>query len=87
MTGGYEVTASDYPELAGHYVFADFVNGQMLALELPAPNAPTGPTVVEVRSLGRHPVFAATFGHDPDGRVYVADFARGDLFRIVEPRS
>ena len=85
VTGGYEVTAEDYPELAGHYVFGDFVTGQLFALELPAPNAPA--REVELRSLGRHPVFGAAFGRDPQGRVYLADFARGDLFRLVAPRT
>ncbi len=85
VTGGYEVTSNDYPELAGQYVFGDFVTGQFFAIELPDPGAPAQD--VELRSLGRHPVFAATFARDPEGRVYVADFARGDLFRIVRPRT
>ena len=53
------------------------------ALELPAPGASAD--AVEVRSLGRHPVFVTSFGRDPQGRVYLADFARGDVMRIGAP--
>jgi hypothetical protein len=38
-----------------------------------------------VDTLGRWPIAPSTFGRDPAGEVYVADFGRGVIYRISSP--
>lgn len=79
VTGGYVVTGSGVPALTGKYLVGDFGTGRMWALELPA--EPGGDA--RAWGLGRWPIQISTFGRDPAGEVYVADFGRGTVYRIV----
>lgn len=76
VTGGYEVLAEG--PLKDKYVFGDFVTGRLWAIDLSG----TGP-VTEATSLGRWPILPSTFGRDPEGQLYVADFGSGTIYRIV----
>lgn len=79
ITGGYVYLGDRVPALRGKYLFGD-LNGNLWALTLPADAA--GPATAQ--SLGRHPIMPTTFGRDPAGEVYVADYNDGVIYRFVE---
>jgi len=81
VTGGYVVTDPDAGALKGRYVFGDFASGRIWALELPATVSP-GDTEATAHALGRWGLLISTFGRDTRGRVYVADFSGGTIYRI-----
>lgn len=84
VTGGYVYTGNDISALTGLYVFGDFISGRIWALKLPEhPNTllRTG----DIYALGQWPVQISTFGRDADGRVYLADYGRGIIYRIDNP--
>ncbi len=84
ITGGGVAQAPALPALDGQYVFADFVSGRFWAAPLPAPAAGPQPPLAARVALGRFPIMPSTFGRAPDGGLYVADFAKGDVYRLVE---
>jgi glucose/arabinose dehydrogenase len=73
VTGGYVSLAESFPALRGKYVFGDFLSGRLWALDV---------ETREVHALGKVPILISTFGRDAAGRVYVADFAGGTIYRI-----
>lgn len=80
ITGGY-VYLGSVKELKGKYLFADFVNGKMWALDLPADSTQR---VKDVYTLGKWPILIASFGRDSSGEVYVADHAGGTVYLITD---
>ncbi len=78
ITGGYVYTGSRVPALRGQYLVADFVRGQLWALALPSDSV----SAAKATKLGVFPKLWVTFGRDPDGEVWLADFGAGDIFRI-----
>ncbi len=81
LTGGYVVTDPGGGPLRGLYVFGDFESGRIWAA--PVPEAP-GPSPIDAKrfALGKFPINPSTLGRDPSGRVYVADFSGGAVYRI-----
>lgn len=82
VTGGFVFLDESFPELFGKYVFGDFLSGRMWAFEVPATDAGR---VKSVEALGKWPILISTFGRDSKGRVYLADYPRGDIYRIDRP--
>ena len=80
ITGGFVDTSGD-EKLNGLYVFGDFVTGRLWAIDLPESGTATP------RALGRWPILPSTFGQDTQGRVYVADFGSGTIYRIQASSS
>lgn len=81
ITGGVVYRGRQMPSLAGKYLVADYVSGNLWALELPRGAAGTGdakPTL-----LGRFPHAITSFGRDAQGEVYAGDFASGELLKLV----
>ncbi|HHO50385.1 MAG TPA: dehydrogenase, partial [Deltaproteobacteria bacterium] len=78
VTGGVVWTAPG--PLQGRYLFGDFSTGRLWALRLPQPGAAAGQA--EVTALGRFDLRPSAFGRAPDGRVWVAGFARGAIYQI-----
>lgn len=77
ITGGFVYRGTRFPQLAGAYVFADYVSGNVWALRRQATGAPQ----VE-RLLGEGGISA--FGPDPrDGDVLLADLDGGRVLRLV----
>lgn len=74
ITGGYTYTGEALKELNDLWIFGDFVTGRLWAIDL---------DTAEVTSLGKWPMLPSTFGRDPLGEIYVADFGRGTIFRLV----
>ncbi len=81
ITGGYVYLAEDFPQLKGLYIFGDFVSGRLWALPLPEDSLPKE-SMPEAFSLGRWQILVSTFGRDPGGKVYLAEFGNGAILRI-----
>jgi len=79
ITGGFVSLDYSVPELLGRYIFADFVSGRIWALNLPDNSSEKG----KVYTLGKWPLTISTFGRDGKGRIYLADFTLGRIFRII----
>ena len=82
VTGGYVVTDGSFASLSGKYVFGDFLSGRLWAIDLPENTA--GP-LAKASTLGRWPILPSTFGRDAQGRVYVASYRSGTVFRVEQP--
>lgn len=89
VIGGYVYRGSEFPDLQGDYIFADFVAGKIYAFEY------DGATLRDLRDITRQldPPGAlaintiTSFGEDALGRLYIVDY-QGEVFRIVpEPSS
>ncbi len=77
ITGGIVYRGSRFPSLAGAYVFADYVSGNVWSLH----RRETGAPQVQ-RLLGETGISA--FGRDPrDGDVLIADLDGGRILRLV----
>jgi len=81
ITGGYVVTDAAAGGLAGRYVFGDFASGRLWALTLPDA-VRVGDPEVSAYSLGRWGVLLSAFGQDGWGRLYLADYASGSIYRV-----
>jgi glucose/arabinose dehydrogenase len=79
ITGGYVYLGSELPELAGQYLCADYLSGNLWALALPNDRSAkaTG------RLLGTWPRSITTFGRGADGEIYAGDFGSGDILKLV----
>ncbi len=87
LTGGYVYEGDEIPALRGKYVFGDFVQGRLWAIEPPeeAPTRGKDPGLAPVYTLGRWPLLPASFGRDARGNLYLADFAEGTVYRLSAP--
>lgn len=81
ITGGYVATSPEDSAISGKYIFADFVSGRMWALDLPAETS-AAPPLAEAYALGNWGMLFSTFGRDPSGRLFVADYGKGRIYRI-----
>lgn len=80
ITGGVVAAGSGIATLEGKYVLGDFGSGRLWALDLP--DQP-GIQTEGVYALGKFRLQPSTFGVDAAGRIYVGDFTRGALYRLV----
>ncbi len=89
ITGGYVYLGKRIPQLSGKYIYGDFVSGQLWAADLPEQENPGSLNTEEharsytpIYQLGQWPLLISTFARDGAGEIYVADFARGAIFKI-----
>jgi len=76
VTGGYRYRGPDFPNLRGHYLFADYCSGQVWGA------VPDGGGWIATPLLATG--FAvSTFGEDEAGELYVADHAAGGAGRVL----
>jgi hypothetical protein len=78
ITGGYVVRDPSLGDLYGRYLYADFCQGQIRSLLLPAGGGP----VTDDRSEGIAVANPTSFGEDSCGRIYVASNG-GTVYRLV----
>ncbi len=78
ITGGYVYTSDKISELKGKYIFGDFVQGKIWALELPQTNQKVSESAIY--SLGKWPLLISTFSLTLEGEVLVCDFQTGKIF-------
>lgn len=76
VTGGYVYRGSQVPELAGRYVYGDFISGRIWAAR------PEGGAWVNEEVLASS-VLISSFGEDEAGELYLTDYAGGRLLKIV----
>jgi hypothetical protein len=81
VTGGFVALGDHVPELTGKYVFGDFLSGRLWALDLPQEDE-RRPPMARAYALGDWPILPSTFARDEKGRLYVADYPSGLIFRI-----
>jgi hypothetical protein len=83
VIGGFVYRGSDFPELVGNYVFADFCDQSVRTL---TPNSNGGWTFTNFGGRGE---FFATFGEGPDGELYAGTWnAQGTnaaVYRVIVP--
>lgn len=78
VTGGYVYRGKRYPLLRGFYFFGDFCSGRIWALK----------EVMEgkwkMMEVAKEGINISSFGEDKDGELYVLDYKRGMIYRIVQ---
>lgn len=79
VTGGYLYRGATYPNLVGHYLFADFCTGNFWDL---MPNGSGGWNNTKLGKLGANS--PSSFGEDHNGELYVADYGSGIIYHIKD---
>lgn len=81
ITGGYVYRGKRLTDLAGSYVYGDYVTGKIWGLRY------DGTRVTEVRELVDTTLQIACFGVDAEGELYIVDYL-GGLYRLLpNPRQ
>lgn len=80
ITGGYVYTSSLILELKNKYIFGDFVQGKIWAIEIPKNNKKINDE--DIYSLGRWPILISTFGLTNEGEVLVCDYKTGEIYKF-----
>jgi glucose/arabinose dehydrogenase len=81
VTGGAVYRGSALPALQGIYFYGDYCSGRIWGLR----RMGAGWETVALPVPGALPMNIATFGEDEAGNVYVANYANGDLLKILSP--
>lgn len=77
ITGGYRYRGTRSIRMQGLYIFGDYCNGQISAI------MERGSSWI-VKPLLSTNLAISTFGEDVTGEIYVADYARGIVYRLVD---
>ncbi len=79
VTGGYVYRGERNPVLYGKYVYGDYVNGVIWALDY---DTEAEEVISNVR-LADTDHMISSFGEDVDGEIYVLSYATGEMYRIL----
>jgi glucose/arabinose dehydrogenase len=83
VTGGFVYRGKDLPALSGMYLFADYMDGQLYALQ-PAPDKEPGEPGAYLRTtLLTEVPNISSFGVDAQGEIYVTRHLSGSIERLV----
>jgi glucose/arabinose dehydrogenase len=86
VTGGHVYRGADIPEIAGRYVYGDFISGRVWALDASG-EEPVNTELAHLPTVLDEPTFVSALGVDAGGELLVAtfDFSQryGRLYRIV----
>ena len=74
VTGGFVYRGTRLPSLAGKYIYADFITGEIWALTWNGVNPPSNSLLTILNSI-------PGFGIDKDGEVFIASFG-GDIHQL-----
>lgn len=77
ITGGYVYRGQVIKNLTGKYIYGDYVSGRIWALEL------DGNQVKSNTLLMKSSARISTFGQDPNGEVYFADYTSGKIMKLA----
>jgi glucose/arabinose dehydrogenase len=78
VTGGYVYRGSQFPFLAGYYIFTDLCSGQLWTLHQ------SGPGQWNAIWRGTEPsTNISSFGESFDGELYAVDYTYGKLYRVT----
>jgi len=79
VTGGFVYRGCAYPKLWGHYLFADYCNGQFWSI------TPSDLAGWQVTTLGNFANLQYTsFGENYQGELFVTAHTQGKIYRITE---
>jgi hypothetical protein len=78
ISGGYRYRGTQNPGLTGIYFYGDFCTGRIWGASEQAGAWTTAELLDTSLSI-------STFGEDEAGEIYVADYAQGVIYRIVQP--
>lgn len=76
ITGGYVYRGSEYPDLNGYYICADFVSGNWWTLKSDGSGGWLSQKIDDLEAD------ISTFGEDMNGELYCADLYEGKIYRI-----
>jgi len=77
ITGGYVYRGKKYPSLVGWYLYGDYVSGRIWALKQ------ENGKVTQHAELLHQDCNPSSFGVDKDGELYLTEYSRGIVTRIV----
>ncbi|MGC8782353.1 MAG: PQQ-dependent sugar dehydrogenase, partial [Anaerolineae bacterium] len=80
ITGGVIYRGGQFPRLQGVYLYGDYCSGRIWGLRRAAGGW-------ETQQLAATSFRISTFGEDEAGEIYVADYAAGVIYRIVDARG
>ncbi len=80
ITGGYVYRGSQFPELQGAYIYADYVTGKVWALHQEKGERK------RVDEIASSRLAVICFGRDHEGELYIVDYA-GGLYRFARNRE
>jgi glucose/arabinose dehydrogenase len=75
ITGGYVYNGKLNTELKNHYIYADFLSGNIWGVNYPTLSSP----IKLMSNQGN----LSTFALDASGEIYVAGYAKGIIYQIV----
>jgi glucose/arabinose dehydrogenase len=76
VTGGYVYRGTQYPAMAGAYLFADFCTGRIWAVVARGSSSQTRSLLLNTS----HRI--SSFGQGPRGGLYLTDLSSGDVFKL-----
>jgi putative heme-binding domain-containing protein len=79
ITGGFVYRGRRFPQLAGHYVFGDWMTRRIWAAPLTAPDK-LGPH----RTIAQTDLRVVAFAQDAEGELYVLDHEGGGVYTLAE---
>ena len=83
ITGGF-IYRGKIRSLYGHYLFADWINPRIWSFKLSKGKATQLTDWTDELKLQQHKITKiSSFAKDPQGELYVIDFIRGKMFKIV----
>lgn len=77
VTGGFVYRGPGRPDLAGQYIYADYLSGRIWALTF------DGTAVTDNRELLDTGLTITSFGVDEHDELYLCDFGSGRIYRFV----
>jgi hypothetical protein len=80
IIGGFVYRGKKVPELAGAYLYADYVTGQLWALWYDAATK----NVTANRTIRKNGSPILSYGEDDDGEVYL--LTERDIFKFASPQ-
>ncbi|GIX42875.1 MAG: dehydrogenase [Leptospiraceae bacterium] len=82
ITGGYVYTSNKIPELKNKYIFGDFVQGKIWAIDVNKLDQNVQEN--DVYSLGKWPILISTFGYTKEGEILIGDYQSGKIYMFAK---
>ena len=82
ISGGYVYRGSEYPNLIGHYFYADFVQGKIWSMYKTSASTWSTPTLELDTNFN-----ISAFGEDENGEMYVLDYYGGSIRRLADAQG
>ncbi|HEX9679418.1 MAG TPA: PQQ-dependent sugar dehydrogenase [Candidatus Saccharimonadales bacterium] len=78
VTGGYVYRGEAYATLRGFYIYGDYCKGRIYLLD-------SSQATYTANLIKQTDLSISTFGRDSRGELYLADAAKGQVFKVVVP--